>query len=60
MSFISSSNNIQSSPPYYVGIKIKVAPEEIYNEELPAVIEYYYIYFPLVVDDYLNMGDMML
>ena len=33
-------------------------PENISNEKLPSVIWDDYSYYTLVVDDYLNMGDM--
>ena len=58
ISFYSSSNNKPSSPPYRVGIKIKAAPEEKSNEELPAGILDDSFYSPLVIDDDLKMGDM--
>ena len=51
ISFRPSSNNISSSPPYWVGIKRKLVPQEKSNEELPAVIRYDSYYYPLVIDD---------
>ena len=53
-----SSNKTPPSPPYSVGSKRKSLPEEKSNEELPAGIGDYSYYFPLVVDDDLNIGDM--
>ena len=53
-----SSNNTPWSPQYSVGSKIKALPEETFNGELSAGIGHNYTYYPLVVDDDLNMGDM--
>ena len=58
ISFFPSLNKTPPSPPYHFGSKIKSVPEEKYNEELPAGIEDYSYYYPLVVYYYLKMGDM--
>ena len=60
ISFCLSSNNTTSSPLYPASIKRKSVPEEKSNEELPAGIGDDYTYSPLVIDYYLQMGDMTL
>ena len=56
----SSSNNAPPIPSYRVGIKIKSAPEEKYNEELTAGIGDDSTYYPLVIYYDLNMGNITL
>ena len=60
ISFRSSSNNEPSSPPHSISIKRKAAPEEKYNTELTVGIGDDSNYSPLVIDDYLKMGDIKL
>ena len=58
ISFLTSSNNTPSSPPYCPGIKIKSLNEVKHNGELTAVIGDYYYFSPLVIDDVSKMGNV--
>ena len=58
ISFHPSSNKTPSSPPYSIDNKRKPAPEEKYNEELPAGIGEDYFYSPLFIDDDSKMGEV--
>ena len=60
ISFLSSSNNTPSSTPLGFDIKIKSVLEAKSNDELPTGIGDYSTYYPLIIDDDLNIGDMTL
>ena len=58
ISFLPSSNNTPSSPPFCIGSKRKELPEEKYDDELFAGIGYDYYVSPLLIDGLKKMGSV--